>query len=386
MRILIVAGEVSGDWIGALLARRLKRFDPTCCLVGLGGCRMAAAGVRLAFDSTRVGAIGLVEAVFSVPRAVGAFLKTRSLIERDRPDVAVLIACEHLNVPLAWWLKRKRIPTISYFPPQIWMWKKVLRLAPLFFDVVLAAFPEEFDLYKKTNCKVVFTGHYLKDIMRPTTDEDRSLGRAEFGLTAKKPILALLPGSRYHEVKVLVPVLLGAASRLRQQIPTIHFLLPVAQRDFRDLITAEVHQRDLRESVTLCEDSHQAMKTADVGLVASGTASLEAALLGLPHIVLYRVSPITWTAVRLLQSSRLVTCSSVGLPNLLAGQHVVPELLQEQANTANLVEETLALLNDEKRRSEMKRHFVNLANQLGNGCNLDRAVQVILSYRNLAES
>jgi lipid-A-disaccharide synthase len=339
---------------------------------------MASAGVRVDLESTGLSAVGLVEVARTIPRAVNAFLRVSRLIKEKKTDAAILISCEGFNVPLGWWLRQKGVLTISYFPPQVWMWKRVARFAASSFDVILTSFPEEFEVYIRTRSVTSFTGHYLKDILEPATDEERKKARSTFYLSESEAVLALLPGSRRTEIETFGPLLIDVAVGVSKRIHKARFLLPLAHPDFRGFIDEQLESSGLRGAVTVCSSSYQAMKASDVGLIASGTASLEAAILGLPHILFYRLSPATVAAVRLLHRCRILDSMIIGLPNLVAGCEVIPEILQCNATPDNLVKELLSLLKDRRRCAQMRTSFRKISQMLGDGRSLERAARTIL--------
>lgn len=347
MRILVSAGEVSGDIAGARLARELLSRRKGAALFGLGGPRMAEAGVEVLVDTNGLGTVGISESFRAVPGLLRAFASLRGRVSSGRPDAAVLIANDVFHVALGRWLRARGVPTISYFPPQVWIWRSIARAFAPSFDEVLTSFPLEERVWRDAGCSTTFVGHYLGDALRPATAPERQAARASFGLDGAGPVVAVLPGSRKQEVKRLAPVLLEAARLLRQEDRRLRFLLPVADPRFERAVRAEIGRRGLEGSVVAAPRSHDALRAADLALLASGTASLEAALLGTPMVIAYRVAALTIGVVRSAIALKLIESDTVGLPNLVLGRRAVPELIQRRATGAEVAAAAARLLGDE---------------------------------------
>ena len=366
MKIFFSTGEISGDRACALLAGEIRRRCHEPVLFGIGGRRMAEAGVRIDFETRHLGVVGLTEALSSLPSAFEALRQIRRRIEDERPEVAVLVGNDVFNVLLARWLRRKGIPTLSFFPPQVWIWRALARPIAGSFDRLITSFPEEQDVYRQATDRAEYVGHYLCDLLEPLTPERRSEARRSFGIAADTPVVGVFPGSRPQEVEALSSVLLAAAAELQGRDPSLRILLPIAEPDFEDRMRAELARHGLEDVCVLTHDSHETLRACDLALLASGTASLEAALLGVPMVLAYRISFITLSVVRVLQFFRVIRSNAIGLPNLVLGKEAVPELMRSRATSQRIAALGWALLHDPVRRSQTLTDLAEIRRQLEN--------------------
>lgn len=378
MRILLSAGEVSGDVAGARLAHELRGRRGSVELFGLGGPRMAAAGVEVLRDTNALGTVGISESFRVVPGLLRAFGALRARVAAAPPDAAVLIANDVFHVALGRWLRARGVPTLSYFPPQVWIWRSLARAFAPSFDEVLTSFPDEERVWRGAGASTTFVGHYLGDLLRPATEEERRAARAGFGLDGG-PVVAILPGSRKQEVRRLAPVLLEAARLLRERDGRLRFLLPLADARFAPALAAEVSRRGLDGAVLPAPGSHDALRAADLALLASGTASLEAALLGTPMVLAYRVAALTIGVVRSAIALRLIDSDTVGLPNLVLGRRAVPERIQGKATGAEVAAAAARLLEDETARAEQRAALTEVSRLLFAGGTDARAAEAVLA-------
>ena len=378
MRIFLSAGEVSGDVAGARLARELRARREGLVLCGLGGPRMAAEGVELLRETNALGTVGISESFRVAPALARAFGAVRRRVAAEPPDAAVLIANDVFHVGLGRWLRRRGIPTVSYFPPQVWIWKSLARLFAPSFDEVLTSFPDEERVWRAAGCSTTFVGHYLGDVLRPATEAERSAARATLGLPGG-PLVALLPGSRRYEVRRLAPVLLDAARLLLATDPLVRFVLPLAEPLFAKEVEALVSERGLGDAVLTVTRSHDALRAADLALLASGTASLEAALLGTPMVVVYRVATLTMAVVRSAIALDLIDSDTVALPNLVLHRAVVPERIQREAAGASVAAAAAPLLRDVALREEQRQALGEVSRLLWAGGSDARAAEAVLS-------
>jgi len=378
VRILLSAGEVSGDVAGARLARELKGRRGEVSLFGLGGPRMASAGVEVLRDTNALGTVGISESFRVVPGLLRAFGTLRSRVAATPPDAAVLIANDVFHVALGRWLRARGVPTLSYFPPQVWIWRSVARAFAPSFDEVLTSFPDEERVWRAAGSSTTFVGHYLGDALRPATDAERRGAREALGL-GEGPVVAVLPGSRRQEVRRLAPVLLEAARLLRERDGRLRFLLPVADPRFAAAIAAEVSRRGLADAVIAAPRSHDALRAADLALLASGTASLEAALLGTPMVIAYRVAGLTIGVVRSAIALGLIDSDTVGLPNLVLGRRAIPERIQRRATGPEVAEAAALLLADAAAREAQRRDLAEVSRLLFAGGSDARAAEAVLA-------
>lgn len=378
VRILLSAGEVSGDVAGARLARELRERRGEISLFGLGGPRMAEAGVEILRDTNALGTVGISESFRVVPGLVRAFASLRRRVLASPPDAAVLIANDIFHVALGRWLRGRGVPTLSYFPPQVWIWRSLARAFAPSFDEILTSFPDEERVWRAAGSSTTFVGHYLGDLLRPATEEEKRRARAALGLSSG-PVVAILPGSRRHEVRRLAPVLLDAARLLRERDGSTRFLLPVADPRFATQIETEVARRGLEGVVVTAASSHDALRAADLAILASGTASLEAALLGTPMVITYRVAALTTGVVRSAIALGLMDSDTVGLPNLVLGRRAIPERIQRQATGAEIANAASRLLEDEALCEQQRRALSDVSRLLFAGGSDARAAEAVLA-------
>ncbi len=382
MRVFIAAGEVSGDVAGALLAQALTECDERIELSGIGGGRMAAAGVDVGAATNHLGTVGVSEALVALPSLWRVFSTVRCLVAEEPPNVAVLIGNDVFNVALARWLRMRGVPTVSYFPPQVWIWGALAGFTASCFDTILTCFPKEQEVYGAAaacGTRVVFVGHYLADQLQPATPSDREAARRRCGVPSGATTVALLPGSRILEVEVLAPILIEAAHLMLKTNPEIQFLLPLAEPDLGPIVTSAIDRFDIADHVVIGSTSLDVMRACDLVITASGTASLEAALLGTPMVIVYRVSAFTYNIVLTAIRLGLMESDTAGLPNLILGRPVVREHKQVDATPESVAARALLILNDPARVTEMVSALRLVGDHLRVDAGLERAVDAILA-------
>lgn len=383
MRILLSAGEVSGDIAAARLAQKLLELDPDAELFGLGGARMAAAGVHLDAAADHLGTVGVTEALAAVPSLWRAVAGIRRRLRTSRPDAAVLIGNDVFNTLLARWLRTRRVPTLSYFPPQVWVWRAVAPFIARSFDTILTSFPEEHAVYEKAGVgcgtTVSYVGHYLADTLRPPTPDEKLACRRRLDLPDEARVVALLPGSRTQEVRKLCGVLLDSAGLLLARAGDLALVVPVAEASHRAHVEAEAARRGLTLRIHFTDDSHGAMRAADLAILASGTASLEAALLGVPMVIVYRVSALTFLVLRTVIAVGLIESGTVGLPNLILRRRAVPEFAQSPATPDAIAGEAWPLLVDAGRRAETHAALREVASRVTKAGSIEAAARATVA-------
>jgi lipid-A-disaccharide synthase len=372
--LFLSAGEVSGDLHGAYLAHALTAACPGCRLVGLGGPRMAAAGVEILHDITAHSAVGLTEQIPHALPVLKAFGAAKTALAHIKPDAVVLIDFQGANLNLAKRARKLGIKTIYYIAPQDWLWgigNGIKRVAAGV-DLFLAVFEPEAAAYKAAGARVAYVGHPLLDIL-PSPPPAPLDARISLGLAPTGQVLALLPGSRAQEVKTLLPIFLETARQLRSDRPDIQFVLPIASGALEEAITTLVNNSEL--PIHLFNGrSQEALLVADAALTASGTAVLEAAILAVPCVAAYKVSALTgWLARRLLRVRH------VTLPNILAQRDVVPEFLQGNATPSALTKSLQALLSPGATRAAQLEGLASVKALLGAPGALERAAGLILT-------
>jgi len=368
-RVLVSAGDASGEAHAADLVRALAARLPDTSFIGLGGPALEAAGVEIRVPLRDVAVGGLVEVLGHVPRVLGAW-RTLEAAAREAPTrLAILVDAPDLNLPLARRLRRAGVPVLYYVAPQVWAWRRGrIRKIARRVDRLAVIFPFEVDVFAGTGLPVTFVGHPLVDRMAAWAGRlDRAGARAALGLDPARPLLLLLPGSRRNEVRGMLPLHLAAAAALRARVPGLAVALALAPTVARADVAPALGGLD----VTVVETrGYEAMAAADVALAKPGTATLELCLLGTPFAVAGRAHPLSAAIMR-----RLVRLPSWTLPNLLAGAPIVPEFLQEQARPERVAAALAELLAGPARELQQRR-LAEVARRLGPGGAAERAAAI----------
>lgn len=386
--IFISAGEASGEHYGALLTavlqRRLAEAGVAARFIGMGGARMEAAGLERIVRAEDVAVMGLTEVVRHLPRVYGEYRKLKRAIRIRRPEVAVLIDSPEIHLRLAKEFHRFGIPVIYFVSPQLWAWKKHrIRLVKRYVRRMAVIFPFEEGFYRERGVAAEFVGHPLADLPLPAA------GREEFaaqnGLDPAKTWIGLLPGSRAREIDAHLPEMLKAARMLaaseeKEQYEFVVPLAPTLNPEQRRTVTRQVDELAHGLAVFLVDDARATLRHVRVSLVASGTATVEAALIGNPFAVVYRVSPVTYGIAK-----RLVKVPHVAMPNLIAGRRVVPELIQNDFTASNCVQYLRRLLPQNADRQSMMEELAAVGDALrshpasGRGGNaIERVAEIVL--------
>ncbi|WP_339906278.1 lipid-A-disaccharide synthase [Pseudomonas guineae] len=337
MRVALVAGEASGDILGAGLMQALKAKPPTIEFIGVGGPLMQAQGLKSYFPMERLSVMGLVEVLGRLPELLSRRKRLINTLIAAKPDVCIGIDAPDFNLTLELKLRQAGIKTVHYVSPSVWAWrqKRVLKIRKAC-DLMLTLFPFEAQFYQDHQVPVRFVGHPLADTI--PQQADRAAAREALNLAHDQPVVALMPGSRGGEVSRLGSLFLDAAVRLRALRPGIQFVLPCSSPERRAQLEQMLVGRDL--PLTLLNGrSHEALAACDAVLIASGTATLEALLYKRPMVVAYKVAPLTYRILK-----RLVSSAYISLPNLLAERLLVPELIQDAATPEELAQLLAPLL------------------------------------------
>ena len=373
MKFGLVAGEASGDALGAGLIRAISSRLPDATFEGIAGPAMIAAGCDRWEDAEALAVMGLIEPLFEIPRLLRL---RRTLIRRWRaspPDVFVGIDAPDFNLGLEKRLRSSGIRTAHYVGPTVWAWRagriKTVQKAA---DLVLCIFPFEAAIYDQHNVAAVFVGHPRADSM--PSDVDTGMFRRRLGLEQGR-LIAVLPGSRRSEVLRLGPLFAEAAARLAATRSDVRFVTPVAAPKLRPLIEDQLRDADIRDAFLLLDgESEQTMAAADVVLLASGTAALESALLAKPTVAAYKVARLTaWV----LRRFKLLTLERFTMPNLLTEEALIPEFIQEAATADALAGAVAALLDDPARCTAISSRFATLRDALALGADQRAADAVI---------
>lgn len=374
-RFLIVAGERSGDMYGAALAQAICARVPDAEVFGCGGEAMRGADVEILVDLHQVALIGISEVVTGLPTAYRAMKDLVTEAARRKPAVAILIDSPSLNLRLATRLKRQSIPVIYFVSPQIWAWKKWrIRQIKACVDLMLCLFDFETEIYEKAGVPVECVGHPLVDMSAPRLTREEFFSHA--GLDPGVPTVALLPGSRRTEVKFNLPAMLEAAARVAQS-RSVQFVVagaPTIDRHWLEEMVSSGYAgtAPLR---ALSNTTHEALQYSDAAVVASGTATIEAALRECPMIVVYRVSAFTAFCARFM-----IDVPFYSMVNLLAGHGAVPELIQSDFTAANLATHIESLLDDGEGRKKMIEQLQKIRSHLGQTGAIGRAADAIVRY------
>ena len=370
--IMLVAGEASGDLHGATLCRSLRRLAPDCRLFGMGGARMAAAGMELLADVTRAAEIGTTEAVGRLPMIYAAYRRLRhALTGSVRPAAMVLIDFPEFNLRLARTARRAGVPVVYFIAPQVWAWRPWrVRTIRRRVSLVLAVFPFEPGLYRQAGVAVEFVGHPLLDVLADVPE--RSAARRLLDVPEDATLVGLLPGSRREEIERMLPAMRRAAADIARQRADVRFMLGRAATV--DAEAVDRHVAGTPAIQVVCGRTHELMRAADLLLVTSGTATLEAALLGTPMIVGYRPSWATELMGRLL-----VRIPWISLANITVGRTVVPELIGAEATGERLAAEALRLLGDPAALAAQRSAFAELSGTLGSRGVGERAARCVLA-------
>ena len=355
---MIIAGEASGDLHGANLVREMQALRPGLSFYGIGGRGLKKEGVDLVADSADMAVVGLTE-VFS---KLGFILKVRRQLKeslrKSRPDLVLLIDYPDFNMPMAKAAKKYGIKVFYYISPQVWAWRKSRRYSlGRIVDSMAVILPFEEEIYKDVRLDVRFVGHPLLDVVK--TKYTRKEASQKFGLKPDVTTVAILPGSRENEVAKLLPEMLKAAEILKKKIPACQFILPLADTMKMNSLSDFIRQCSLDIKV-IKNDTYDAIASADIAMVASGTATLETALLETPMIVAYKISPLSYLLGRIF-----IDIDHIGLVNIIAGKTVAPEFIQGSVDAAKMADEVFNILTDNNRKMDIKAELRRVKEKLG---------------------
>ena len=369
MNVMMVAGEASGDMHGAHLARALRERSPGVRLFGMGGSLMERAGVELLFNPTSISAMGFLEVLRNVQVFRRLLARLGDVLAKESPDVLVLIDFPEFNMRLANLAKELGIPSVYYFSPTAWAWRKGrAKTIAEQGATVCAVFPFEADVYREAGARVEFVGHPLVDIVKPTVSREEA--RAEFGCAGRQPVVALLPGSRNQEIDGHTETMARAAALIRSAHPDTVFLLALAHTIERSRVEALI--KDL-VPVTIVEGrTYDVLGAADAAVAVAGTVTLEAALIGTPHVIVYKASLSMY-----MLAKAMYKLPWIGLPNIVAGRRLVDEVLQNEFTPENVAAKVEELLLPE-RSEALRKGFEEVREKLGGPGAARRAADVIL--------
>ena len=369
-KILISAGEASGDIHAAAVTAALKKIDSAIEVFGMGGDALRAAGGEVLFDIKDHGVMGFVEVIKKLPDLFKLRSDFARVMDERKPDCLVVVDYPGFNMKLAKVAHDKGIPVVSYIAPSAWAWNKgrAKNVAKIV-DKVACIFPFEYDVYKEAGAPVEFVGHPLLDIVKPAWE--RTEAEAWVGKQPGHPLVLLMPGSRLMEIEKMLPNLLAGAKLLKKQLPEVQFAMPRAGTIPLELLQSKIKASGLDIKITEGHN-YDLFSVADLALATSGTVTLEAALCGLPSIIVYRTSALNAFIAR-----RVINIPNIGLPNIVAGRQILPELLQEDFPPANVAKTAVELLAPE-RRPQLEADLAFMKARLGEPGAVKRVAQLIL--------
>ena len=370
-RILISAGESSGDLHAANLVKAVHQIDPSIEFYGIGGDHMRAAGVNVMVDLTEISVIGAVEILAHANHILAALKKIRTSMRNDPPDLLVLLDCPGINLRLARTAKKLKQNVLYYISPQIWAWRrgrvKTLRRR---INKMLVILPFEEKFYRNANVPVEYVGHPLADEVHANMDKHKA--RKFFDIQTENKIIALLPGSRKGEIRRLLPIHIASAKKLARQHSNMTFIIPLANSLSEEFIKHYLPE-DL-DCRIIKTHKNDAIAMSDAAIVTSGTATLEVALLGVPMAIIYKLSPFTYFLGRLL-----IHVPFIGLCNIVAENEVAKEFIQANATPEKIAKEITQLIDNQNYRQQVLENLNQVKQKLGNGGCSKKAAKAVMS-------
>ncbi|HRY37523.1 MAG TPA: lipid-A-disaccharide synthase [Smithellaceae bacterium] len=368
-KVMIVAGEASGDMHGAALVHEMSKINPSLNFYGIGGSQLGKMGVKLVVNNSSLAVMGITEVISKLISILKILAMMKKSLDDDRPDLVILIDFADFNLRLAKAAKKKGIKVFYYISPKVWAWRKTrINQIKKFVDRMAVIFPFEVDTYAAKGYTVNYVGHPLVEMVK--SHDTKQDSRKKIDITENKTTIALLPGSRLSEVTKLLPEMVLAAEIVAQKIPDIQFVLPLADTIEEKIIFDLTKGSSLKIKV-IAGKTYDVISSADLAIVASGTATLETGLLGVPMIILYKFSPFTALIARML-----ITPQPIGLVNIIAGKMIAPELLQQEANANRIASEALAILLNEEKKQEIIAQLQDIRIKLGEAGAARRAAQI----------
>jgi len=369
--VLIVAGEASADLHGSNLVRAIKRLDPAISFYGIGGKHMEEAEVKILIPASDMAVVGLTEVFSKIHKIAKARRKLKSLLKNNRPDLFIPIDYPGFNIHMAGLAKRYNVPVLYYISPQVWAWRtgRVKKIAKRV-DRMAVILPFEEEFYRERGIDVEYVGHPLLDSIPQDLDRVEIIRKLD--LENAYPVLGVLPGSRNEEIRNHLPVMIKAIEILSSRYPHLRCLLPLAPTIAPDLVQSFLKQSSTEINISQ-SSFYETLKACDLALVASGTATVETAIMGVPMVLVYRASPITsWVA------KRFIKVPFIGLVNLVAGERVIPELIQYDVTPDRLAHEALEILEGGQKRENMIEKLGIVRERLGSGGASERTARIAM--------
>ncbi len=378
-KILLVAGEVSGDLHGTHLVEAIQSIDPEIQFFGVGGEGLEKVGMKLLYHSQSLSVVGITEVFVKLRSILKALRALKKSLEREKPDLVILIDFPDFNLRLAKLVHRRGIPILYYISPQIWAWRpKRIKLISRVIRKMVVLFPFEVPLYEAAGVDVEWVGHPLLDIVKPTLPKEKAF--QQFGLDPKGRTVGLLPGSRVQEVERLLPSLLASARLLLKEIPDLQFVIPLAPGIPKAALSFQM--RNISVPVKVVEGfTYDVMNLCELLITASGTATLEGAILGKPMIIIYKVSFLSYWIGR-----ALIRVDHIGLVNLVAEKEIAPELIQKDVIPQRIADEAFRILRDPILSRKMTESMGEVRQRLGDPGAAQRAARIVCSMLGEAKS
>ncbi len=359
-KVMLVSGESSGDQHAANLFLELKKRCPAIQGIGMGGNKMAAAGVEIQYDSSNIGVIGVIEVIKRYAEIRRALHAMQKLLLEQRPDLLICIDYKEFNFKLATFAKKNGIKVLFYVSPQIWAWRpgRVVKYGKVI-DMMAVIFPFEVPFYEKENVPVRYVGHPSVDTAHAKHSREHDLNA--FELTDDQAVVGLLPGSRNDEINRMLPIMLQAAEIIQNALPGVQFVLPQADSVTDALLQASFQRSNIKVKA-IKNQFHDVVQCCDAVMTVSGTATLEIALLKVPMLVAYKLSTMTYLLAKIL-----VDTEFIGLPNIIAGKSVVKEFIQYEATPENMAHEILRMLTDKQYVQTIREGLETVKIKIGEG-------------------
>ena len=357
-KIMIVAGEASGDLHGSNLVKEIHNIDPSIRFYGIGGKKLKEAGVKLIASSSDMAVVGLTEVVFKLKFILKVMGLLKKSLREDKPDLLILIDYPDFNLPLAKAARKNGVKVFYYISPQVWAWRrKRIKHIEKIVDRMAVILPFERDIYDKSNLDVSFVGHPLLDVVKRKYSREEALNKfdLEEGLTT----VGILPGSRKSEVNKLLPEMLKAVEILEDKFPDLQFVLPLADTLNSDFVLRIINQYHVKVKV-IRDNIYDVLSISDIAMVASGTATLETALMETPMIIIYKISTLSYYIGKVL-----INVNNIGLANIIAGKTIVPEFIQNDATPMNMAKEISDILTNRSRMDRIKQELSRVRGKLG---------------------
>ncbi len=379
-KIMISAGEISGDVHGAKLVQEIKKMDPTHTFFGMGHSRMKNEGVQIMADLSTVSTIGFIEPIRYVPKILFTYFKMKRLMKRHKPDLLIPIDYQGYHMVLIAAAKKLNIPVIYYISPQEWQWgtekggRRVVELT----DKILSIFKEEEAFYNALGGSAVYIGHPILDLAQSKITKDDFYAKLKIPSGVK--IISIFPGSRPQEINYTLPILLGAASLLQQENPELKFVVSIVSQKYESEIKKKTAQSGLKNALFYVDNQYDLIAHTYLSLATSGTITLEHAILGTPCLVNYRFGKFSFWIAKKLLSKKFAKIKYFALPNILLQKQVLPEFLQDACNPQNLASQAMEWLENPARYREVQNELKQVRTKLGDEGVVRRAAKEIVDF------